>query len=31
MNVCLDVAVMGGCSRSGLLGFVHEERWEWVG
>ena len=31
MDVCLDVAVMGGCSRSGLLGFVHEERWEWVG
>ena len=26
---------MGGrsrsCSRSGLLGFVHEKRWKWVG
>ena len=31
MDVCLNVAVMGGCSRGGLLGFVHEERWEWVG
>ena len=35
VDVRLDVAVMGGCSRgcsrSGLLGFVHEKRWKWVG
>ena len=31
MDVRLDVAVMGGCSRGGLLGFVHEKRWKWVG
>ena len=30
MDVCLNVAVMGGCSRGGLLGFVHEQRWDWV-
>ena len=35
VDVRLDVTVMGGCSRgcprSGLLGFVHEKWWEWVG
>ena len=35
VDVRLDVTVMGGCSRGcsrgGLLGFVHEKRWKWVG
>ena len=30
MDVRLNVAVMGGCTRGGLLGFVHEEWWKWV-
>ena len=35
VDVRLDMTVVGGCSggcsRSGLLGFVHEKWWKWIG